>query len=117
MFGTFQVFYLSLQPTDPEADIGFFEWGYGIRNGPSKWSTYFPGCSGQKQSPIDISPLAASWRSSNELRPDWKPVIAAVVHNDGRTLAVNLAAGSTFFEGAAWKVEKVRFLAEIWGPG
>jgi carbonic anhydrase len=70
-------------------------WTYDGRSGPSNWGLLDPSYSlcadGKEQSPIDIEPHASK---ASPIAFHYKPTAATVVDN-GHTLQVNLAAGSS----------------------
>lgn len=68
-------------------------WGYSGDTGPARWGDNFPVCgSGQSQSPLDIR--APFEKSGAKLKFDYKPIPLKVLNN-GHTLQVNAAPGST----------------------
>jgi carbonic anhydrase len=83
-------------------------WGYDGKAGPAAWGTLDPAwsaCSeGKAQSPIDIEPRAST---ATPIVFHYKPTPATIIDN-GHTLQVNLAAGSSI-EIDSWPYELVQF--------
>lgn len=72
-------------------------WGYAGEMNPAKWGEAFPTCgTGKAQSPIDIrGPFD---KTDQALKLDYKPTPLKVLNN-GHTIQVNIAPGSTLTVG------------------
>jgi carbonic anhydrase len=98
-----QVYELSQHPTDAAAvaavESGSFHWGYAIADGPLKWGSFYAGCNGKQQSPIDIITADVEVNPSNQLALYWNGHCGFQVVNNGHTVQVSGYMGNTMFEG------------------
>lgn len=86
---------LAANATDHEA--GAAHWGYEGAAGPEQWGRQFATCAiGTTQSPIDIKPPFE--KATLALAPDYKSGALRLINN-GHTVQVNVAPGSTLKVG------------------
>ncbi len=72
-------------------------WEYEGEMGPENWGKQFPTCAaGKSQSPLNI--VGPFEKSTVTLKPDYKPGVLKVINN-GHTIQVNVAPGSTLKVG------------------
>jgi len=98
---------------DPFA-TGTFVWGYGPRNGPDAWAKNgYPECNGPTQSPIDImttkSVDVSSDLSWTKLNMQWNDVSGLSILNNGHTVVVNGAMGTTTLYNVTYNIVQFHF--------
>jgi len=68
-------------------------WAYEDPHGPEHWKEEFPACGGNSQSPIDIRETKQA--SGAGIHVDYKPSSPVRIVNNGHTIQVNYAPGSS----------------------
>ncbi len=100
----------SCKKDDPKVDCSTFHWGYGGDEGPNFWSECTPDCSGNIQSPINITGATAD-ATLTDLETHYEAVPIEVINN-GHTIEFEYEAGSklTLF-GADYELLQFHFHA------
>ncbi|ESN90579.1 hypothetical protein HELRODRAFT_71060 [Helobdella robusta] len=73
-------------------------WGYGKKNGPSRWTKYAPAAKGKRQSPVNIITKKCSYdpRLNNSIFTfDYTSSDAVAVFNNGHSVQVELSESAT----------------------
>lgn len=84
------------------------DWGYCEVNGPHSWVSNFPDAAGERQSPIDISPVNVTKLTSDE-RLQWKyePESSTKLQNTGSAWKVGVKGTGSVLKGGPLQAEYV----------
>lgn len=104
----------SFRPSDGVSD-DFWHWDYYHQFRPTTWGRYYQGCTGSRQSPINIITDEVQNHGNTyhnkRLILKWHPMCGLRTRNNGHTIVVDMPAGMTDFEEVYWRVLKFHFHA------
>jgi len=66
------------------------DWGYGADNGPETWFKAFPAAAGNRQSPVDISPVDLKTLNVKKLTWKYIPENVKTISNNGHSWVVHV---------------------------